>query len=464
MIAAARAAGEARGRRARARLAADPEPLRRRHRHERQDDRHRVARPRLRRRPGCPPVVAGNVGTPLASLGDDVDPEATIVCECSSFQLEDSVAFAPEVAVLLNFSPDHLDRHGTLDAYLDAKLRIFAAQPAGATAICRRRRAGPARRRPPRCGARGCATGSTAARAAAARSASRRERSTTTRASWSTRSELALAGEHNLRNAMAVAAAALAAGVPRDAVAAGLAQLRRRRRTGSSRSPRSTASPTSTTPRRPTSPRPRAALASFGDGVHAIFGGSLKGERLRRARAGRRRPLRRLLPDRRGGRAARRRTSPRPVSRCAAAAISAPRSTDAAAAAGAGRDGPARARLRQLRRLPRLRGARPAVPRARRGPPMSGIAASMRSGLRLRGRGVALALEGQAARVHAAADRDDVPAHLRRRDGLQRQLERLAARRRRQPLLPEADADVRRRRARRHEDPLDAAARPTSGG
>ena len=85
---------------------------------------------------GMPARVAGNVGTPLASLGDDVDPEVTIVCECSSFQLEDSVAFAPEVAVLLNFSPDHLDRHGTLEAYLDAKLRIFASQPAGATAIC----------------------------------------------------------------------------------------------------------------------------------------------------------------------------------------------------------------------------------------------------------------------------------------------------------------------------------------
>ena len=51
-----------------------------------------------------------------------------MVCEASSFQLEDTCAFAPEVAVLLNLEPDHLDRHGTYDAYVAAKLRIFANQ------------------------------------------------------------------------------------------------------------------------------------------------------------------------------------------------------------------------------------------------------------------------------------------------------------------------------------------------
>ena len=102
---------------------------------------------------GMPARVAGNVGTPLAALGDDVDPEVTIVCECSSFQLEDSVAFAPEVAVLLNFSPDHLDRHGTprgLPRREAADLRLPARRR---DRDLRRRRAGPARRRPPRCGA-----------------------------------------------------------------------------------------------------------------------------------------------------------------------------------------------------------------------------------------------------------------------------------------------------------------------
>ena len=82
----------------------------------------------LYRTAGEPVAVAGNVGTPLSELVGEVDPEATVVCECSSFQLEDTTAFAPECAVFLNLAPDHLDRHGDLESYLAAKLRIFANQ------------------------------------------------------------------------------------------------------------------------------------------------------------------------------------------------------------------------------------------------------------------------------------------------------------------------------------------------
>ncbi len=64
-------------------------------------------------------------------------PTATVVCESSSFQLEDTVAFAPEAAVLLNLSADHLDRHGTMAGYREAKLRIFARQGAGDLAVLR---------------------------------------------------------------------------------------------------------------------------------------------------------------------------------------------------------------------------------------------------------------------------------------------------------------------------------------
>ncbi len=67
-------------------------------------------------------------GTPLASLVGAVDPEATVVCEASSFQLEDTSYFSPECAVFINLAQDHLDRHGTLESYLAAKLRIFANQ------------------------------------------------------------------------------------------------------------------------------------------------------------------------------------------------------------------------------------------------------------------------------------------------------------------------------------------------
>ena len=69
--------------------------------------------------------VAGNVGRALTELVGQVDPDVPIVCEVSSFQLEDVHELAPAVAVLLNLEPDHLDRHGTFEAYRAAKLRVF---------------------------------------------------------------------------------------------------------------------------------------------------------------------------------------------------------------------------------------------------------------------------------------------------------------------------------------------------
>ena len=74
---------------------------------------------------GRPVEVAGNVGRPLTALDGALQPGAWVVCELSSFQLEDVHELACEVAVLINLEPDHLDRHGTFDAYRDAKLRIF---------------------------------------------------------------------------------------------------------------------------------------------------------------------------------------------------------------------------------------------------------------------------------------------------------------------------------------------------
>ena len=77
---------------------------------------------------GRPVSVAGNVGRPLTGLDGSLADDAWIVCELSSFQLEDIESFRPKVAVLLNLTPDHLDRHGDLDAYRAAKLRIFENQ------------------------------------------------------------------------------------------------------------------------------------------------------------------------------------------------------------------------------------------------------------------------------------------------------------------------------------------------
>lgn len=72
--------------------------------------------------------TAGNVGTALSELVDAIDPDLPIVCELSSFQLEDIDTFRPWIAVLLNLEPDHLDRHGSVEAYRAAKLRIFENQ------------------------------------------------------------------------------------------------------------------------------------------------------------------------------------------------------------------------------------------------------------------------------------------------------------------------------------------------
>jgi UDP-N-acetylmuramoylalanine--D-glutamate ligase len=69
--------------------------------------------------------VAGNVGTALTEVAGRIQPGASVVCELSSFQLEDVHELRCDVAVLLNLEPDHLDRHHTFEAYRAAKLRIF---------------------------------------------------------------------------------------------------------------------------------------------------------------------------------------------------------------------------------------------------------------------------------------------------------------------------------------------------
>ncbi len=77
---------------------------------------------------GLPTLVGGNIGTPAISLAERATRETAIVLEVSSFQLETIQTFHPKVAVVLNVTPDHLDRHRTFEAYVDAKARIFENQ------------------------------------------------------------------------------------------------------------------------------------------------------------------------------------------------------------------------------------------------------------------------------------------------------------------------------------------------
>ena len=167
---------------------------------------------RIHREAGAGVVVAGNVGTALTSLAGTVDRSAVVVCEASSFQLEDTEEFAPDAAVLLNLAEDHLDRHGTFEAYRAAKLQAFARQLAGAVAVA-----------PP---ALVGSLGGAAERVTFGPGGDLELREG--RLCWSgtpfmAADEVRLRGGHNLENAMAAAAVCLARGLSAAAVRAGLA-------------------------------------------------------------------------------------------------------------------------------------------------------------------------------------------------------------------------------------------------
>jgi UDP-N-acetylmuramoylalanine--D-glutamate ligase len=80
---------------------------------------------------GIPTLVGGNIGVPVVALINDSTDETWSVLEVSSFQLESTQQFHPQIAVILNITPDHLDRHGSFENYALAKERIFAAQHEG---------------------------------------------------------------------------------------------------------------------------------------------------------------------------------------------------------------------------------------------------------------------------------------------------------------------------------------------
>ena len=219
-------------------------------------------------------AVAGNVGRPLSSLVGEIDADATVICEASSFQLDDSVAFAPECAVFLNLAPDHLDRHSDLEAYLAAKLRIFANQGNDDVAIFNADDPALA----------GVDLGGCARRIAFCHGAAPDCEVAVAEGTifydgepLLAVSELGLFGEHNVENAMAAAAAALSMGLDRDAVREGLrtfagvphrlelvAEIGGVRFVNDSKAT-NVASAT-------------VGLRAFEAGVHAILGGSEKGE------------------------------------------------------------------------------------------------------------------------------------------------------------------------------------------
>ncbi len=89
------------------------------------------------RQAGIPAVAGGNLepGEPLVTLIDQVQPGTLLVAEVSSFQLEDSLYFHPDIGVLTQIVPDHLDRYKTFEDYLEAKKRLFLLQKPSALAV-----------------------------------------------------------------------------------------------------------------------------------------------------------------------------------------------------------------------------------------------------------------------------------------------------------------------------------------
>lgn len=182
---------------------------------------------------GRPVRVLGNIGTAVTSVVGSAAPDEELVVEVSSFQLEDVHSFRPAAGVFLNLTPDHLDRHGSMEGYLACKATLFARQGPGDVAVL-----------------------NLADPAVAALGRGLREKPQGPRVSFFAVSPdtewhgarpdswveagwlvleherllpadgLRIPGRHNLENALAAAAAALGRGVPRAAVAEGLRTFR----------------------------------------------------------------------------------------------------------------------------------------------------------------------------------------------------------------------------------------------
>ncbi len=205
---------------------------------------------------GVPCEVAGNVGRPLSSLAGHVAPDAWIACELSSFQLEDIDTLRCRVGAILNLTPDHLDRHGTVEEYLRCKLRIFENQEPGDVAVVNGD--DPVLRD--------------------AELPGRGDRVLVTRdqardIDWE---HAGLRGDHNLENALLAAAAARAAGADPEGIDRALrdfSPLRHRLETVAHAGGVEYVNDSKAT-------NPDAtiqALTAFPDGIRLILGGSLKG-------------------------------------------------------------------------------------------------------------------------------------------------------------------------------------------
>ena len=171
---------------------------------------------------GIPTLVGGNIGVPLLSLVESSTDATVTVAEISSFQLENVDEFRPEIGVLLNLTPDHLDRHTSFDEYAAAKMRMFGNQSERDAAILNADDPEVSRRMPhgPR-----VYWFSRKKRVAAGAFLLGEEivfRSGGDETQLLRRSDISLRGEHNVENVLAACSAAFLVGAPIAGIAAGV--------------------------------------------------------------------------------------------------------------------------------------------------------------------------------------------------------------------------------------------------
>jgi UDP-N-acetylmuramoylalanine--D-glutamate ligase len=173
-------------------------------------------------RAGMPVIVAGNIGTPLIACVQDSSDATIAVAEVSSFQLELIDSLRPDVAVLLNLTPDHLDRHGSFEAYGRAKARMFENQTERDAAVLNADDPQVTPLAPARPRIYWFSRTKRVASGAFVRDAQIVFRSDGQEVALLDRASIGLRGEHNVENVLAAASVAFLLGVEPAAIAEGV--------------------------------------------------------------------------------------------------------------------------------------------------------------------------------------------------------------------------------------------------
>ena len=171
---------------------------------------------------GIPMLIGGNIGVPLLSLVESSTDSSVTVAEVSSFQLETIGAFRPDIGVLLNLTPDHLDRHPSFDDYAGAKMRMFENQIECDTAVLNADDAEVTRRAPSRPRVYWFSRKKRVASGAFLLDGQIVFRADGSEVMVARRDEITLRGDHNVENVLAACSAAYLAGSEPSAIADGV--------------------------------------------------------------------------------------------------------------------------------------------------------------------------------------------------------------------------------------------------